>query len=103
MVDQRGEVVATAVVCEREGRLTGTIDLAPMPTGLRQKFQEYEEIVRDQVFSLLDDIEQQIGAIPLTVLFDDGLEVPIQDLQIYPSARRVSFQVDSKSSTRRAA
>ncbi len=48
------------------------------------------------MFSLLDDIEEQISALPLKVVFGEGREACVEDLQIYPSARRVSFRLVRK-------
>lgn len=93
LVDQSQHVVATAHVAEKEGCFAGVIDLTPMPEALRQKFEEYEEIVNGQMFSLLDEIEEQIGALPLKVVFPEGHEACVEDLQIYPSTQRVSFKV----------
>jgi len=93
MIDQCGNVVATARVTQREGYFAGLIDLSLMPANLRQKFEEYEEIVNGQMFGLLDQIEEQIGAIPLKVVFEEGVEFSVADLQIYPGRGRVSFKI----------
>jgi hypothetical protein len=97
IIDEGGETVATAQVSERGVRLGGQIDLSSMPTRLRRKFEEYEEIVNGQMFSLLDEIEDQIRALRLKVAFEDGSEAPVEDLQIYPSTRRVSFRMAERS------
>jgi len=70
MIDQCRDVVALAQVTERGECFAGLIDLSQMPANLRRKFEEYEEIVNGQMFSLLDEIEEQIGAIPLKVVFE---------------------------------
>ncbi|HTE18381.1 MAG TPA: hypothetical protein VK689_08370 [Armatimonadota bacterium] len=93
LIDSYRIVVATAQVAERGECLAGLINLGPMPAALRHKFAEYEEIVDGQMFSLLDDIEEQINAVPLTAVFGDGSEAPVEDLQIYPSTGRVSFRL----------
>ncbi len=92
-VDQHRQVVATAQVDQKGERFTGSIDLSSMPAPLREKFEEYEEIVNGQMFSLLDEIEEQIGSVPLRAVFEGGDEAAIEDLQIYPSTRRVTFKV----------
>jgi hypothetical protein len=84
--------VATAQVVKQGEGFTGWIDLSPMPTSLQQKFLEYEEIVNGQMFSLLDEIEEQIRALLLKIRFDTGHEAVIEDLQIYPSTNRISFK-----------
>jgi hypothetical protein len=64
-----------------------------MPESLRRRFERYEEIVNDQIFSLLDEIEDQIGAMSFAVVFDDGCEANVMDLQIFPRSGTVSFKV----------
>jgi hypothetical protein len=93
IIDQSGRAVATAQVAEREGNFAGSIDLGPMPSGHRKTFEEYEEIVNGQMFSLLDEIEEQIGALAFKIAFREGPEVKVDDLQIFPSTGRVSFKV----------
>jgi hypothetical protein len=93
IIDPDRKVVATAQVAKRGERFAGLIDLAPMPVSLRQQFEEYEEIVNGQVFSLLDEIEEQIGASGLKLVFEDGSEAAMVDLQVYPSTGRVSFKI----------
>src|SRR2546426_25117 len=93
IIDQRREVVATAQVTQTGERFAGLIDLSPMPASLRERFEEYEEIVNGQMFSLLDEIEEQIGAVPLKAVFEGGCESVLEELQIYPSTRRVTFKI----------
>ena len=93
MIDRSRTVVATAQVVERGEEFTGWIDLSSMPASLRQKFEEYEEIINGQMFSFLDQIEEQIGAMLLKIRFDEGCETAVEDLQIYPSTRRISFKL----------
>jgi hypothetical protein len=93
MIDQCRNVVATARVAERDGYFAGLIDLSLAPANLRQKFEEYEEIVNSQMFSLLDEIEEQIGALPLKVVFEEGAEFFVADLQLYPGKGRISFKI----------
>jgi hypothetical protein len=91
-IDRHGGIVATAQVTAHGKRFAGDIDLTPMPPDLRQKLDEYEAIVNGQIFSFLDQIEDQIRAWRLR-LVEDGCELLYEDLQVYPSLRRVSFQV----------
>src|SRR5947209_240722 len=93
IIDTCRTVVATAEVTKRGDRFAGRIDLTPMPSRLRQQFEEYEEIVNGQVFSLLDEIEQQISNFALKVVLEDGSEAALTDLQVYPSTGRVSFKI----------
>jgi hypothetical protein len=64
-----------------------------MPVLLQRLFEEYEEIVNTHMFSCLDAIEEQIERLHLTVVFEDGHEAALTDVQIYPSTKKVSFQV----------
>jgi hypothetical protein len=93
IIDQCREVVATAQVAQTGERFTGLIDLSPMPASLREKFEEYEEIVNGQMFSLLDEIEEEIGSIALSGVIEGGCESVLEELQIYPSTRQVTFKI----------
>jgi hypothetical protein len=93
LLDQARQAVATAQVAEQDGHFTGRIDLRPLPGPLQQLFAEYEEIVSTQMFSLLDAVEEQIAMLHLTGVFEDGHEAVLTDVQIYPSTKKVSFQV----------
>ncbi len=102
IIDQYRNVVATARVAERDGHFTGLSDLSLMPASLRQKFDEYEEVVNGQMFSLLDEIEEQIGALSLKVVFEEGVEFSVADLQIYPGGGRISFKILKEPATAQA-
>jgi hypothetical protein len=78
----------------------GSIDLSSTPPDLKRLFEEYEEVVENQTFSLLDTIEEKIGAIRLKVAFDDGSELDIEDLQVFPSRLAISFAVRQPVLTR---
>lgn len=93
LIDERRQVVATAQVVEQDGTFAGSIDLSPMLAPLQQLFEEYEEIVHTHMFSLLDEIEEKIEALHLKVVFEDDHEAALTDVQIYPSTKKVSFQV----------
>jgi hypothetical protein len=93
IIDQERKVVATAQITEQEGYFAGRIDLSPMSAILQRQFEEYEEIVSSQMFSLLDEIEGKIETILLKVVFEDGHEADLADVQIYPSTKKVSFKV----------
>lgn len=92
IIDRDRNIVATAEVEFRGGCFTGPINLGPMPIPLRSTFEEYESILNDQVFSLLDQIEDRIAATALRVIFQDGCEESVDDLQILPVGGRVSFR-----------
>jgi hypothetical protein len=88
-------VLAVAQVADEGGYFGGTIDLASMPPHLLALFREFEEIVNGQMFVFLDEIQERIGSLPIRVVFDDGLEVDIRDLQVFPSTGDVSFRLAS--------
>ena len=54
LIDQGRQMIATAQVAEQDGTFAGRINLSSMPVSLRRLFEEYEEIVNTQTFSLLD-------------------------------------------------
>jgi len=93
LIDQERQVVATAQVAEQDGHFIGRLDLSPMPVTLQRLFEEYEEIVHTQTFSLLDAIEEKIATLRLKVVFADGHAADLADVQIYPSTKKVSFKV----------
>lgn len=93
LIDANRNTVATARVTEAGGAFTGTVDLSAMPASLRQTFEDYEELVNDQVFSALDEIEEQINKWAIRVLLEGAAEAVVSDLQVYPSTRQISFKV----------
>jgi hypothetical protein len=92
LIDPKRNVVATANVAEKEALFAGHVDLASMPARLLRLFEEFEQIVNEQVLSLLDKIEDKISSAGLQAVFPGGQEVSIRDLQIYPSTSRISFR-----------
>ena len=76
----------------QDGRFLGEIDLNNMPDALLRRFEEYERLVNGQMFALLEDAEEQIDSLLLKVVLESGEEIAIEDLQIYPRSRRVSFR-----------
>jgi hypothetical protein len=91
-------VLATAEVADEVGYYGGTIDLQLTPAHLRALFEEFEEIVNGQMFVFLDEIQKKIGSLPIKVVFDDGCEVCVEDLQVFPSTGDVSFRLAGVSS-----
>ena len=92
LMKQGQQVVATAQVAEQDGAFLGQIDLSLMPAPLQRLFEEYEEIVTTHMLSLLDAIEEQIEALHLKGVFENGYEATLTEVQIYPSTKKVSFQ-----------
>ena len=71
----------------------GVIDLTATPPALRDVFEEFEDIVNEQMLSFLDEVQKKIGSLALKAIFDDGLEAEVKDLQVFPSTGDVSFKL----------
>ncbi len=93
MIGENHEVVAIAQVDQRGEVFSGTIHLDSLPISVRRMFEEFEELVNGQMFSLLDDVQDRIDGLLWRVKFADGVERAIADLQIFPSTQRVSFKL----------
>jgi ribosomal protein S1 len=92
LVDRSSTKVAALDVARESDRYRGTICLDVTPLELKRLFAEFEENVEGQMFTHADEIEEKIAAIPLKVVFANGEEADIADLQVYPSTKRVSFK-----------
>jgi hypothetical protein len=92
IIDSARNVVATAVVQDLGSHFSGIVDLRQMPDALRRLFEEYEAVVNDQVFSVLDEIEGRISGEYLSVVFGDGSRALAGDIQIFPSTGNISFK-----------
>jgi hypothetical protein len=97
LIDQSAKTVAVLNVEHGDDVYCGTICLDATPPELKHLFEEFEENVEGQMFSLADEIEEKIGVIPLRVVFPNGLAAYVDDLQVYPSTKRVSFKVRQAS------
>ena len=95
LVDQSRSLWADAQVADEGGYFGGTIDLRSTPARLRILFEEFEEIVNGQMFSFLDEIQEKIDSLALKVIFDDGAEVDVKDLQVFPGTGELSFRLAS--------
>jgi hypothetical protein len=93
LIDPSGAVVATGEAVLKEGQFRGRADVGSMPASVRAVFAEYENIVNQQMFSLIDEIERKVLALSLKVVFPNSPATRVEDLQIYPSTGRVSFRV----------
>jgi hypothetical protein len=92
LLDQSRARIAVLDVTHAGGHYEGTIDLETTPPQIMKLFEEFEEIVEGQMFSLLDAVEEKIESIALKASFEDGTEAYVDDLQVYPSTRAVSFK-----------
>ena len=93
LIDQSRTVIATAQVTDEVDHYFGAINLQLTPVKLHQLFDEFEEIVNGQMFVFLDEIQEKIGALTIKAVFDDGSEVGINDLQVYPTTGDVLFRL----------
>jgi hypothetical protein len=101
LVDQSSTRIAVLHVTLIGDLYRGTICLDATPPQLKHLFEEFEENVEGQMFSLADEIEEKIGVIPLRVVFPNGMEAYVEDLQVYPSTKRVSFKIRQASTATR--
>lgn len=96
ILNKDGEVVATLhhvtfdKVCNA---WLGDIAFVAAPLGLQQLLERLEELVEDQVFSLVDEVQASVDAYELTVRFSDGGSLRIYDLYVSKSGG-FSFRVD---------
>lgn len=92
LMDSACRIVAAARVEQNGRQFVGTIESDAMPPDIRRKFEELEELVEQQVFSLTDEIESEIAALGIRVGFEDGVSAPVEDLQVFPRAGTISFR-----------
>lgn len=93
LIDHARHVLAVAQVAEEGDHYGGTIDLRCAPAGLRALFDEFEEIVNGQMFSFLDEVQEKVGSLAIKALFENGHEVEVKDLQVFPRTGEVSFKL----------
>jgi hypothetical protein len=93
LIDVSRNVLATAQVADEGGFMGGTINLSSTPADVRALFDEFEEIVNGQMFSLLDEVQARIGALSIKAIGDDGCEAAVRDLQVFPTTGDVSFKL----------
>jgi hypothetical protein len=98
LVDQSSARVAVLHVERNGDHYQGTICLDATPPALARLFKEFEENVEGQMFTLADEVEQQIEARRLRIVAPDGKESPVEDLQVFPSTGLVSFKTCQPSS-----
>jgi hypothetical protein len=95
LIDRSRNVVGIAHVNDEGEHYGGTIDLSCTPASLRALFEDFDEIVNGQMFSVLEEIQNKIDSWQIKALFDNGLEANVRDLQVYPSTGDISFQLAS--------
>lgn len=95
LLDRNGNMIASCPVEERDDRFRGEIQADSLPRAVRAVFDEFEEIVNGQIFSLLDEVEDKITSLGIRARFSDGLTVEAKDLQMYPKDGVFSFSTAS--------
>ena len=95
LVDFKRTVLAEADVTAAHDHFGGIVDLQATPEPIRCLFEEFEEVVTEQMFVFLDQIQEKIDALALKVRFEDGQEWPVQDLQVFPGTNELSFRLGS--------
>ena len=93
LIDPSRTVLATARVTDAGDHFGGQIDLRATPAPLRSLFDEFEGIVNGQLFAFLDEIQGRIESLPVKAIFEDGVEVCVHDLQVFPSTGDISFRI----------
>ncbi len=99
LVDRSSARIAELDVTEVGDSYRGLIDLDSTPPLIRQLFERFEELVESQVFNVADEVEDKIAELALKAVFPNGKEAFVDDLQVYPSTRRVSFKAGHRSLT----
>ena len=99
LVDRFQTVLGEAQVTQQGDLHGGTIDLRTTPSSIRSLFDEFEEVVNGQMFVFLDEIEAKINSLTIKVVFDDGFERLIKDLQVFPEAGELSFRLADQPGT----
>lgn len=92
LIDAAGNPVAAAQVADEGGYFGGAADLGATPPNLRALFDDFEECVSGQMFSRVDEVQGKIAAFGIRAVFDDGAEVGVKDLQVFPSTGDISFR-----------
>ncbi len=93
LIDSNNALIATADVSDECGLYMGMIDLTAAPATVRAVFDEFEEYVNEQFFSLLDEIQDKVAALGIRARFANGREEIVVDLQVFPRAGETSFRL----------
>lgn len=93
LLDSTHSILARATVEDKGSHYSGSVDVAEMPPELLKLFEEYESFVKNQVLGRLDELEEEIEKKNLAATIDDGPEVGIRDVQVFPRAGTISFRV----------
>jgi len=99
LVDRSRNVWAEAQIVEQDDHFGGIVDLRATPGPILTLFEEFEEVVNGQMFVFLDEIQGKIDSFSFRVIFNDGVEASVKDLQVFPSSGELSFRLADLPST----
>jgi hypothetical protein len=77
---------------EEEGWFTGHVVWQKFPDDLHAKLAWYDEVLRDQMLSYLDEAEANVQSFEVQAIFPDGSSHTTYSLHISPS-QEVSFRI----------
>lgn len=82
--DAAGRDLGTVAVDRVEGELVGG-EFTPGPDypAVEATFNSYSDVVEQQSFSFLDEVEAAVARLGITVRGADGRPIPVSDVQIY--------------------
>jgi len=90
IVDKNGRTIGKVTVEEQGGKFVGTIDASEVPPAILTLCRDYESKVNDQLFSSLDQIEEQLDELGLRLVRQSQR---ISDFQIMENDK-VSFALN---------
>lgn len=93
LIDPLGVTVAVVHVTEGADLYLGEVELELMPEHMMSIFRRFDEIANDQMLSFLDEIEAEIARLGIRFAAGDEGARSVDDLQIHPSTRGVSFRL----------
>lgn len=94
LVDAEGNLIGMVRVSAEGGLWSGEIDLSGSAQSIVSLFTRFEEVVNGQMLSLLDDVEIEISRLGAQFRVAEKQALPVEDLQIYPAERKVSFRTN---------
>ena len=100
LTDPFSTLIAAFDVTRSGDLYSGTICLDATPPELGRLFQEFEEMVEGQVFSVADEIEEKIARLRLRVVFAGGEGAEVADLHVYPNTNAVTFKIRRPATVR---
>lgn len=92
LVDSQDNLIGVVRVSAEGGLWSGEIDLSGTAPSIVSLFTRFEELVNGQMLSLLDDVQTEISQLGAKFLVPEQEALAVEDLQIYPAQRKVSFR-----------